>query len=105
MDLRLDRLDKFTDDPKFVGALKDYSLFLERTVLAQIGEYPTGDMATMGLPGRATDVLRKAWRIWSYIIKDRKGKGDFEDELNDLVCYTAYLWCYYRIMKGTDHGV
>ena len=99
MDLRLDRLDRFTDDPKFPEAFREYILFLEKTIPEQIEEYPKGDMATMGLPGRVTDVLRKAWRVWSFVIKDRKGKGDFEDELNDLVAYTTYLWIYYYLMK------
>ena len=99
MDLRLDRLTRFTDAPKFLDALKEYLDFVGQRVKGEIGDYPEGDLATMGLPGRATDVLRKAWRVWSFIIKDRRGKGDFEDELDDLVAYTAYLWCYYKMMK------
>jgi len=100
LDLRLDRLTRFTDSPEFPKALEEYIAFLGRKIPEQIEEYPQGDMATMGLPGRVTDVLRKAWRLWSFVIKDRRGKGDFEDELNDLVAYTAYLWCYYYMMKG-----
>lgn len=102
MDLRLDRLDRFTDKEGFPEALREYVEFVHRTVLEQIERYPQGDMATMGLPGRVTDVLRKAWRCWSFIIKGREGKGDFEDELNDLACYTAYLWCYYNMMKEKE---
>lgn len=99
MDLRLDRLDKFTDDPKFPEAFRQYILFLEKRIPEEIKEYPQGDLATMGLPGRVTDVLRKAWRLYEFVVRDRKGKGDFEDELNDLVAYTAYLWIYYYMMK------
>jgi len=100
MDLRLDRLDRFTDSPEFAEFFDKYKDFLEDKVKKQIQQYPTGDMTTMGLPGRVTDVLRKAWRVWSFVIKDRKGKEDFEDELNDLACYTAYLWVYYEMLKG-----
>lgn len=102
MDLRLDRLTRFTDNPKFPEALGKYLDFLDERIKGEIQEYPQGDMATMGMPGRVTDVLRKAWRVWSFVVRDRKGKGDFEEELNDLVAYTAYLWCYYEVMKEEE---
>lgn len=100
MNLRLERLSRFTDDPRFPDSLANYLAFISKRVAEEIKEYPQGDMSTMGMPGRVTDVLRKAWRVWSFVIRDRKGKGDFEEELNDLVAYTAYLWTYFDMMKG-----
>lgn len=100
MDLRLDRLTRFTDDPGFPKALGEYLDFVKARVEEEIKEYPQGDMATMGMPGRVTDVLRKAWRVWSFVVRDRKGKGDFKEELDDLVAYAAYLWTYHHMMEG-----
>lgn len=99
MDLRLERLSRFTDSPDFPEYLDKYLRFVKEKVESEIAVYPYGDMASMGLPGRVTDTLRKAWRVWSFVIKDRRGKGDFEEELDDLVAYTTYLWVYHRMLK------
>jgi len=100
--LRNVRLARFVTDNKFYTDFGDLLDELRSGVIEQVGSYGDDFFRISGVPGLVTHIINKASRIFSYVIRDRIGKGKFEDEVDDLLYYILYLKLYLEMLKREE---